>query len=260
MRRVVAALLAVVAAVGVLGVMSLGGGSAASLALGSATLTSVAVGHPCPGTLAATTPTTSGSVSTVQLTPPAACAGRVVAVAVSDGTVVRQGTAVAPASGSVTVALDGAYVPGVATTVAATVDGWSLPTTWSYVPGARPAIRCWTSDPTRPCSASVTVRDAWSSGYNLDITITDTRATNANNPVPWTIEIDFSNSRYPFVPNALEGSGVVPAANACGARPVLTFTGVTTWGEHDTLRHGTQRTVWIQARNDGSGAVLDCVP
>lgn len=260
MRRVVMGGLAVVVALGAIGVVTLGGASAASLTVGGATITAVTVAHPCPGTLAATTPSTTGSVSTVQVTPPAACAGRTVAVAVSDGTVVRQGTALAPASGSVTVALDGAYVPGVATTVAATVDGWSLPTTWSYVPGVRPAIRCWTSDPARPCSASVTVRDAWSSGYNLDITITDTRATNANNPVPWTIEIDFSNARYPFVPNALEGSGVVPAANACGARPVMTFTGVTTWGEHNMLRRDTQRTVWIQARNDGSGAILDCVP
>ncbi len=236
--------------------------SAAHLDLRGASLTTTSAGHPCPGTLAATTPTTptpTTAVSTVTVTAPAACAGRTLHIAVNSGGTVVEGTAQAPASGSVIVHLDGSYVPTASTTVAATVSSWGLPTTWSYTPPNVPAIRCYTGDVARPCAATVVVRDSWATGYNLDITITDTRA-NGNNPVPWTIELDFSNATFPFVPNALDGSGVVPAANACQSNPVMTFTGVTNWGEHHMLRRDSTRTVWIQARNDGMGAVLDCVP
>lgn len=110
-------------------------GSAATLTVNAASISTFTVTHPCDGTLTATTPTTTGTVSTVQVTPPAACSGRTIAVAVSDGTVVRQGTATAPASGSVTVTLDGAYTPSEnGISVAATADGWHLETSWSYTP------------------------------------------------------------------------------------------------------------------------------
>lgn len=252
-RALVAALLVLLA------LATAGFASAASLGI-TAQLGTFSAAHPCPGTLAATTPSTLTPVQTVTVTAPAACAGRTLTVAVRDGVNLRQGSAVAPTSGSVTVSLDGTYMPSASVLVNATVSGWVLPATWSYTPPSVPAIRCYTSDPLRPCSATVVVRDQWATGYNLDITITDTRTTNANNPVPWTIEIDFRNATYPFVPNALDGSGVVPAANACTTSPVMTFTGVTTWGEHNVLRRGSVRSVWIQARNDGTGAVLDCVP
>lgn len=250
-----------IAALLVLGVLATAGfASAASLGVTGAQLGTFAAGHPCPGTLQATTPTTTMQALTVTVTAPATCAGRQLQVAVNDGVNVRQGTATAPVSGSVTVTLDGAYTPSTGVAVDATVSGWALATAWSYTPPAGPAIRCWTNDVFRPCSATVVVRDQWATGYNLDITITDARTTNANNPVPWTIEIDFGSTAYPFVPNALDGSGVVPGANACGTRPVMTFTGTTTWGDHHLLRRDSVRTVWIQARNDGTGAVLDCVP
>lgn len=254
-RRPLIAVLLVLAALATAGFAS-----AASLGITGARLGTFTDGHPCPGTLQATTPTTTtGSASTVDVVAPAACAGRLLTVAVQDGYVVRQGTGIA-AAGSVTIALDGQYTPSTGVVVDATASGWGLATTWAYTPPAVPAIRCWTSDPLRPCTATVVVRDSWATGYNLDITIADARTTNANNPVPWTIEIDFSNGTYPFVPNALDGSGVVPGANACGTRPVMTFTGVTNWGEHNVLRRDSVRTVWIQARNDGIGTVLDCVP
>ena len=134
-RRPLAALLL---ALGVVATATLG--SAATLTVNAASISTFTVTHPCPGNLAATTPTTAGTVSTVSVDPPDACAGLMIAVAVNDGAVVRQGTATAPATGSVTVTLDGAYTPSeTGITVLAIVDGWHLDTTWGYDPPAPPA-------------------------------------------------------------------------------------------------------------------------
>lgn len=112
--------------------------SAARVSVNAGALDTFTVGHPCFGTLAATTPTTTGTSSSVEVTPPEACAGRTITVAVNDGTVVRQGTTTAPASGSVIVTLSGAYTPSTTTQVAATVSGWHLDTSWSYTPPEDP--------------------------------------------------------------------------------------------------------------------------
>ena len=125
-------LIAVLLVLGVLATASVG--SAASLTIAGGSLGTHAAGHPCPGTLAATTAPTSLPVSTVTVTAPPSCVGRTVTVAVNDGVNVREGSVTAPASGSVTVGLDGSYSPSTTTQVAAVVDGWNLPTSWTYLP------------------------------------------------------------------------------------------------------------------------------
>ena len=246
-------LIAVLLVLGVLATASVG--SAASLTITGGSLGTHAAGRPCSGTLAATTAPTSLPVSTVTITPPAACVGRTVTVAVNDGVNVRQGTATAPASGSVTVGLDGSYSPSATTQVAAVVSGWYLPTSWAYTP---PAVgltaTCSTTHPQAYCAADVVLRDSWVGGYNLDITVRDTRAKGNNKPYAWTVVIDFSSTGYPFVPNAIDGSGVV-TASTCAQRPTLTFTGVTGL---DLLGEGETRTFWIQPKSSGIGSVLTC--
>ena len=132
--------------------------NAATLNLADGSLGAAVIAHPCAGTLAATTPPTSIPVSTVTITPPAACVGRTVAVTVVAGAVQRQGTATAPASGTVTVTLDGSYSPSTTTQVAAVVDGWNLPTGWTYTPPATGVIVAGNRD------TELTVGDWFTSG------------------------------------------------------------------------------------------------
>ena len=227
--------------------------NAATLNLADGSLSAAVIARPCAGTLAATTPPTSIPVSTVTITPPAACVGRTVAVTVVAGAEQRQGTATAPASGSVTVTLDGSYTPSTSTQVTSVVDGWGLPTSWAYTPPAT----CSTEQPEASCAADVVLRDSWAGGYNLDITVRDTRTIGNSHQYAWTVVINFSSTGYPFVPNAIDGSGVV-TASTCGERPTLTFTGVTNLGTHHLLGTGETRTFWIQPKSSGTGSVLTC--
>jgi hypothetical protein len=251
---------AALSAIAVLAVVALGisNASAASLSVIAGKLAAFGATHPCPGTLAATTSPTSIPVSTVTITPPAACVGRTVAVTVVAGATQVQGTVTAPASGSVTVALNGSYTPSTSTQVVAVVDGWDMPTSWVYTP---PAVgltaTCSTTQSHATCAADVVLRDSWAGGYNLDITVRDTRTFGNGNLYAWTVVINFSSAGYPFVPNAIDGSGVV-TASTCGQRPTLTFRGVTSWGTYDRLGTGDTRTFWIQPRSSGTGGVLTC--
>lgn len=165
--------------------------SAASISVNAGAMDTFTVGHPCHGTLAATTPTTTGTVSTVSVTPPAACAGRTVAVAVNDGTVVRNGTATAPASGSVTVTLNGAYTPSTTTQVAATASGWHLDTSWSYTPPAPPA-----TGPIVPGNAQTVITDiAWTQPAQNQVCVDVTVTTNAASS--WW-RVDLNVNQPPF--------------------------------------------------------------
>lgn len=165
--------------------------SAASISVNAGAMDTFTVGHPCHGTLAATTPTTTGTVSTVSVTPPAACAGRTIAVAVNDGTVVRNGTATAPASGSVTVTLNGAYTPSTTTQVAATASGWHLDTSWSYTPPAPPA-----TGPIVPGNAQTVITDiAWTQPAQNQVCVDVTVTTNAASS--WW-RVDLNVNQPPF--------------------------------------------------------------
>lgn len=168
----------VVALVLVLGVLATAGfASAAALNVGGASLGTYRAAHPCPGTLQATTPTAITPVQTVTVTPPAACAGREIAVAVSDGAVVRHGTALAD-DPSVTVTLDGTYTPWTVVAVSATVDGWASPVSWTYTPSAHPcpgavlAVRA--AEPTGANHKAVEVTvPAACTGATIRVTLTD---------------------------------------------------------------------------------------
>lgn len=246
-RRILAALLVAIAGVGELAVAGLGGGSAASLALDSVTVTSITATHPCPGTLAATTPTTSGTSSTVRVTAPAACAGRTLAVAVTDGSAVRQGTAVAPASGSVTIALNGAYTPTTSTTVAATVTGWSLPVTWSYTPPVVPG--CVVVDgagnpaPGFTCRITKLTADVWGpTGSRSANYYAWFSATGVNGDLRIRFTVDLSTAtgiptdwRWATAAQTTQGNVTTLPGYACGEQPVLRAETQPGWGSYTRI-------------------------
>jgi hypothetical protein len=182
-----------------------------------------------------------------------------VQVTVLNGTtVVAQGQAIASGATATLTGLAG-YSAQSGYTVQATVGGWNLPTTWSYTPPTSLAATCRTAHPNATCAATVVMRPnpGWTTGYDLDITIRDTRTIGSNSDHPWTIEIDFSSAGYPFVPNAANASGLV-RQSTCAALPILTMTGTTGWGEHHLLRRGSVRTVWLQPVSTGSGSLFSC--
>ncbi|NCT92531.1 hypothetical protein GXB85_16465 [Cellulomonas sp. APG4] len=236
-------------------------GHAARLPLAPASLTSVTVAERCADAIAVTAPATT-TATVVRLTVPQECVGseaRLRLVGTAGPLAQDDVVAGLPAAGAVDVPVP-AYAPAAVVGVALTLDGWGVVATWTWTPPvAGPAITCWTSDPARPCTATATVRggNVWSTGYDLDITVRDARTGNANNPVEWTIRIDFSHSRYPWVPTSAFGSGVV-RQSSCADLPVLTLAGQTGWGDHHTLRKGDVRSVWVQPRNDGAGGLLSC--
>lgn len=236
-------------------------GHATRLPLAPVPLTSLTVAERCAPEVAATAPATP-TATVVRLTVPPTCVGteaRLRLVGASGPLAATDAVVVLGSAGSVDVPVP-AYAPAGVTGLALTLDGWGVATAWTWTPPATgPAITCWTSDPARPCVATVTVRggNVWSTGYDLDITVRDVRAGNANNPVEWTIRLDFSSSVYPWVPTGAFGSGVV-RQSSCADLPTLTLTGQTGWGEHHTLRRGDVRTVWVQPRNDGAGGLLSC--
>ncbi len=253
-------LVALLLAVAVVGTATLG--SAATLTVNAASISTFTVTHPCPGNATAVPAGASGTQFTgVTVTlPSTACNGRVVHVTVLNGTtVVRQGQATVVGA-TATVAGMAAYTAQSGYTVRATVSGWNLPTTWSYTPPPVSLVAtCRTTHPNATCAADVVLRPnpGWTTGYDLDITIRDTRTIGNSNAYAWTIEIDFSSLGYPFVPTAANATGLV-RQSTCAARPVLTMTGVTGWGEHHLLRRGDSRTVWLQPLSTGTGSLFTC--
>jgi len=93
-------------------------------------------GHPCSGTATATAATGSGTTySAVSITVPSGCAGKELFLTLLNGsTVLRSGTATVAGSGATTVTFTGTYTATSSLTVQAVVDGWNLPTTWSFTP------------------------------------------------------------------------------------------------------------------------------
>jgi len=134
----------VFAVIAVVAVTSVVVGNAAQLQVDGGQLSVASASHPCAGySLAVTADPVPGSTSTVRVTMPAAwpstCVGKRIDVAVSDGTPTgtRTGTITAApaASTAATVALNGAFTPAsTGITTSAVVAGWSLATSWSYVP------------------------------------------------------------------------------------------------------------------------------
>lgn len=198
------------------------------------------------------------SFTAVSVPVPAACAGRRVGVVLLDGaTVVASGTVASATSPTTTVPV-GAYAASAGLDARVVVDGWEVGADWRFTPPSGPAITCTTSDPARPCTATVTVRNnhVWSWGYDLDIVVSDARTSPGNNGVAWTVELDFSNAAYPWVPNGVDGWSVL-AGSTCADLPLLTLTGRPDHGNHE-LRRGTQVAFSIQPHNNGTGNLLAC--
>lgn len=241
--------------------LSLAVGSAAHLAIAAGGISLLTAGHPCPGPLVGTPTNGAGSTfSAVHLPVPETCAGRTVEVRVLAGTTqVAAGSTTVTTTGPTDVPVGGYTATG-SLSVVAVVDGWALDVSWSHesVPAGLPAT-CTTTHPQATCEADVRLRPnpSWTTGYDLDITIRDTRGIGAAHRYAWTVEIDFSATGYPFVPRSANGSGVV-RQSTCAQLPVLTVTGVTDWGNHDTLGRGETRTIWIQPRSGTGGSLFSC--
>lgn len=152
MKRLLLAVLLVVGLVATVGV-----GHAAGLQVAAGGLTSLRVDHPCTGQATARPSAPSGSTFTgVTVTlPSTACSGRLVKATVLSGTtIVVQGSVVV--SGTTATLVVPAYTAGSSYTVGAVVDGWNLPTTWSY--GAPP-------QPFTPGNSATVVQTiAWGAG------------------------------------------------------------------------------------------------
>ena len=218
--------------------------SAAHLDLRGASLTTTSAGHPCPGTLAATTPTTptpTTAVSTVTVTAPAACAGRTLHIAVNSGGTVVEGTAQAPASGSVIVHLDGSYVPTASTTVAATVSSWGLPTTWSYVPPEPPA-----SGPIVPGNPQTVITGiTWTVQNNNQACAAVSVTTNTASTSWWRVYLNVNEAPFYGTTTGFQLGGQVHfvAPTATDPADVLVIQGSNNgWGN---LAAGTVRTFTV---------------
>lgn len=237
-------------------------GSAATLTVNAASMSTFIVTNPCDGTAQANPSDpvgNSGKYRDVEVVLPAGCSGTLQVAVLDDGSPLTTAT-VPVASGTITIDVGQQYSPDGITAVG-TLDGWYLPISWSFGPPAPGplAATCQlaTNNPNITCEADVVLRDSWGTGYNLDIAIRDTRSVGNNDQFAWTIEIDFSGAGYPFVPAAADGSGVVPQST-CGDLPVLTLTGTTGWGSHHLLGPDETRSVWVQPKTSGSGALFTC--
>lgn len=254
-----AAVVAVVVVVSGLVGAGLTTASAAQLSVGAGQLSTVDAGHPCAGTAAVVPADGSGtSYSAARIDVPEACAGRPVALVLLDGTTpLASGTVSAATSPTTTVPMT-TYQASAVAEARAVVDGWEVDAEWSFTPPAGPAITCWTTEPDLPCAATVVVRNnhVWSWGYDLDIVVRDTRTASSNKPVAWTVQLDFANAQYPWVPNGVDGWNVL-ASSTCADLPVLTLTGRTDQYNTD-LRRGTQLSFSIQPHNNGTGNLLAC--
>lgn len=254
-RRISATAALVAAAAVVTGVVV---AQAARLDVDAGQVSTIDGGHPCPDAVEVTPTSGSGtSFTAVSVPVPAACAGRPVGVVLLNGTtVVASGTVTSATSPTTTVPV-GVYTAAAGLAARVVVDGWVVDADWSFAPSG-PAIRCWTTDTARPCTATVTVRNnhVWSWGYDLDIVVSDARTSPGNNGVAWTVELDFSNAAYPWVPNGVDGWSVL-AGSTCADLPLLTLTGRPDHGNHE-LRRGTQVAFSIQPNNNGTGNLLAC--
>jgi hypothetical protein len=179
--------------------------SAASLPLDGGILTSATATRPCPGTATATAATGSGpTYSAVSVTVPAGCANKRLDVTLLNGsTVLRSGTAPVASSGATTVTFTGTYTASSSLTVLAIVDGWNLPTTWSFT---LPPIWCTVvsgGDAGATCTATVALRyDTGRAAWYYDVAVTTTSAQ----WLVWEVGFSLSNSFYGSVPTRLGNS------------------------------------------------------
>jgi len=233
-----------VVGLGVLGTANLG--SAASLAVSTSAVSTATVSHPCPGTLAATTPSTSLPVSTVMVTAPAACAGRQLQVAVTSGGATVQGTATAPASGAVVVTLSGAYTPSTTTVVAATVSGWDLPATWTYTPVTNSCVvvdGSGTPVAGQTCSVTSLRANYWGvTGYRFANYYVSFSSTGVNGQQRIQFSLDLSTAagipadwNWSTSAPLMGGNVTTLAGYRCDEQPILRGQTVAGWGRYTNV-------------------------
>lgn len=272
MTRPGRARLALAVLAGALVVGGAGVASAARLDVDGGSLTSQVAGHPCPGTASAgATGPARGPASGVAIAVPAGCEGRPVAVAVLDGaTVLASGTGTV-ASGTTDVAT-GAYPPSASLAVVAVVDGWDLPTTWSYTAPPSTAITCAPVDPavTATCEVVITRWDFWGSGYRLNFDVTspsttafafevrlDLAATGFEVPGGGTLFPGWpvpAGGWYPsWTPTRFDYTNVCTATTSADL-PVITLRGGASWNR--TVSAGADaHSMGIQANQSGGATV-----
>ena len=232
--------------------------SAAGLSLNGGTLSSAAVSHPCSGTATATAATGSGfTYSAVSVTVPVGCAGKALSLTLLNGsTVLRSGTATVAGSGATTVTFTGTYTASSSLTVLAVVDGWNLPTTWSFT---LPPIWCTvTNSTTATCTATVTLFTGFKPGGTASASYYDVVVqTTSASWVAWEVGFNLGNTFYGGVPSRLGNADTdgyddgdlhwgqdgdvndISRISACSAKPVLSVVGIDS-GDQDDHFHNIQ--------------------
>jgi hypothetical protein len=183
-KRLVVALLVVLAALASATV-----GHAAAISVTSRSIASFVVQHPCPGLATAVPSSPSGSTFTgVTVTlPSAACAGRTVKLTVLNGATVVAQTAGVVVSGAVATFTTPAYTAAAGYTVRAIVDGWNLPTTWSYTSAVQPFT------PGNPVTVVQSI--TWSTiGTAQCATVTVTTTTSS--PSRWLVNLNIAGAPF----------------------------------------------------------------
>lgn len=175
-------------------VLALTFANAAALPLDGGSLVSTTATHPCPGPATATAATGGGTTySAVSVTMPAECAGRELKVTLLDGTTeLHGGIGTVASAGATTVDLGETYTADANLTVRAVVDGWDLPTTWSFAP---PTPEGWVHPGNED---TVTTNLVWTSitnnpvqgCFSVDVSTTSTT------PVVWRITLDLSEAPF----------------------------------------------------------------
>jgi hypothetical protein len=239
-------LIAAVFALGVLATASFG--SAAALGVNGGFLGTYSATHPCPGT-ATVTPTTGSAItfSAVGVTVPAGCAGRTLKLTMISGSTVLSGTATVAVSGATVVSFAPTTYNALSSwTIAAVVDGWNLPTTWSFTP---PPFWCTvvTTGSTATCTATVTIfvgtkPGGSSSATYYDVVVTTTSTSYVQWEVGFYLDSPFYGARPTRLGNStLDGyndgrtnwngtNNAVTRQSACSVIPLLTVRGNNTGG------------------------------
>lgn len=214
------------------GLSAMAPASAAQLVLTGGQHPSFSARVRCDDAVAVTTPSTSGTSSSVQVSGiTAACTGTLF-VRVYDATGVSRATGsatVVAGGGSQTLTVSPAYAPSATDKVSVTIGTWPVAATWTYT--ALPYIWCTlvsSGSPGSTCTATVTLFHGTKTGGSgvadyYDVVVTTTSTT----PVRWEVTFNLANSFYGTVPAQLGNSILDPFSD-----------GLTTWNGNDT-KNGT---------------------
>ncbi|MGV8977933.1 MAG: hypothetical protein ACOH17_07805 [Cellulomonas sp.] len=202
--------------------------SAAQLALTGAQRPHSAAYQRCDDAVGVTTPSTSGTSASVQVSGiAAACTGTLsVLVYDSTGATRATGSATLTGGGSQTLNMSSAYAPNATDKVSVTIATWPIPATWTYTP-LTPYIWCTlvsTGSTGSTCTATVTLFHGTKPGgtsvadyYDVVVTTTSTKM------VEWAVTFDLKNAFYGGVPGQLGNSILDPF-----------WDGQTSWDGNDT--------------------------